>query len=38
MYKKMLPDFFGVATGSWLRRIEQFGSKNFGRPRLDYEL
>jgi len=22
VYKKMLPDFCGVATGSWLRRIE----------------
>jgi len=34
----MLPDFYVVATGSWLQRTEQFGGRNYGRPRLNYGL
>jgi len=34
----MLPDFPIVINGSRLCIIEQFGGRNYGRPRLDCRL
>jgi hypothetical protein len=36
--KKTLPDFPGVATGNLHCRMEQFGGRIYGRPRVDCRL